>query len=199
MELYKVIRLVLQHQEIMLGQKLHILFPAIQISPFDNDNGTGLILYLIPFYGTNYTDNSKSVNAWSAHSTNYCPDMASTWLTAGASTFDVTGMQLEVGSVATDFEHRSFTDELLRCQRYYWRYPFEGEGDRYIYGGKYATSSMIHYSLPTKMRTTPTLTFSEKRSGSSSDQSYSDRYLLQYQQVGIDNGYLKNPKLDAEL
>ena len=165
----------------------------------NNDNGTGLILYLIPFYGTNYTDNSKSVNAWSAHSTNYCPDMASTWLTAGASTFDVTGMQLEVGSVATDFEHRSFTDELLRCQRYYWRYPFEGEGDRYIYGGKYATSSMIHYSLPTKMRTTPTLTFSEKRSGSSSDQSYSDRYLLQYQQVGIDNGYLKNPKLDAEL
>ena len=86
----------------------------------NNDNGTGLILYLIPFYGANYTDNSKSVNAWSAHSTNFCPDMASTWLTAGASTFDVTGIQLEVGSVATDFEHRSFADEFLDCCRYYF-------------------------------------------------------------------------------
>ena len=34
----------------------------------NNNNGTGLILYLIPFYGTNYTDNSKSVNTWSTHS-----------------------------------------------------------------------------------------------------------------------------------
>ena len=47
--------------------------------------------------------------------------MASTWLTAGASTFDVTGMQLEVGSVATDFEHRSYGQELALCQRYYYR------------------------------------------------------------------------------
>jgi len=33
--------------------------------------------------------------------------------------FHITGVQLEVGSVATDFEHRSFGDELLKCQRYY--------------------------------------------------------------------------------
>ncbi|OUV24392.1 MAG: hypothetical protein CBC57_07130 [Euryarchaeota archaeon TMED97] len=85
----------------------------------NNDNGTGLIIYLIPFYGTNYTNN-RTLNTWNAlDSTNYCPDMASTWLTAGASTFDVTGMQLEVGSVATDFEHRSFHEERELCRRYY--------------------------------------------------------------------------------
>jgi len=33
--------------------------------------------------------------------------------------FQITGIQLEVGSVATPFEHRSYGDELIRCQRYY--------------------------------------------------------------------------------
>ena len=31
----------------------------------------------------------------------------------------MTGLQLEVGTTATEFEHRSFGDELLKCQRYY--------------------------------------------------------------------------------
>ena len=40
---------------------------------------------------------------------------------ATAATLDITGFQLEVGSVATDFEHRSFAEELELCQRYYFR------------------------------------------------------------------------------
>mgnify|MGYP007077403717 CR=1 FL=1 len=134
----------------------------------NNDNGTGLILYLIPFYGTDYTDNSKSVNAWSAHSTNFCPDMASTWLTAGASTFDVTGMQLEVGDTATDFEHRSFAQELVLCQRYY----FQGDGQELgaslnnYYGCMYGTNNaMIKVSFPTTMRAKPTVTTPSSHSG----------------------------------
>ena len=122
----------------------------------DNDNGTGLILYLIPFYGTDYTDNSKSVNAWSAHSTNFCPDMASTWLTAGASTFDVTGMQLEVGSVATDFEHRSFAQELALCQRYYQQYVNPCITGVIPDNGSKAYSLGLQFQ--TRMRAVPTLT-----------------------------------------
>ena len=34
-------------------------------------------------------------------------------------TFDITGVQLERGSVATPFEHRSYADELRSCERYY--------------------------------------------------------------------------------
>ena len=38
--------------------------------------------------------------------------------TNGATLF-ISGIQLEVGSVATDFEHRSFTEELMLCKRYF--------------------------------------------------------------------------------
>ena len=149
--------------------KITHTFPGNSNITINNDNGTGLILYLIPFYGTDYTDNSKSVNAWSAHSTNFCPDMASTWLTAGASTFDVTGIQLEVGSVATDFEHKSFGEELALCQRYYYRYQQDGSSSAYWVGHVSAYGSlnnMIVFYLPVSMRSYPS---SMETSGTNSD------------------------------
>ena len=124
----------------------------------NNDNGTGIIIYLIPYYGTDYTDNGMNASAWNTYSNNFCPDMASTWLTAGASTFDVTGMQLEVGSVATDFEHRSFAQELQLCQRYYYRESIENT--EYFNGlGKAdsdGNSIDLNLKFPVTMRTTPT-------------------------------------------
>ena len=36
-----------------------------------------------------------------------------------SATFDLTGVQLEVGSAATPFEVRDYATELVRCQRYY--------------------------------------------------------------------------------
>ena len=47
--------------------------------------------------------------------------MATTWLTSGAATWDITGIQLEVGDTATPFEHRSFGEELSLCYRYYYK------------------------------------------------------------------------------
>ena len=165
----------------------------------DDNNERGLSINFIPFYGTDLTNN-LSLDQWSAYDTaNRMPDMASTWLTAGASTFDVTGVQLEVGSVATDFEHKSFTEELHRCYRYYWQYPSGAGNTGYLYGGKYASSSFVSYSFPTEMRIVPTLTYDEVRAGATSNQDYTDRQVLQFQQLGVDNGYLKNPKLNAEL
>ena len=85
----------------------------------DNDNDKGLHLNFYKFIGTDDTGGS-SENAWAAYSgTAKVPDMASTWLTAGASTFDLTGLQVEAGSVATDFEFRTFAQEVALCQRYY--------------------------------------------------------------------------------
>ena len=121
----------------------------------NNDNGTGLIVYLIPYYGTDY-QGSISLDTWTTLANNdYVPTMASTWLTAGASTFDVTGMQLEVGSVATDFEHRSFGQEIQSCYRYYYHIK-----DSQLFGGRAATSgTRAKWTMmtPVPLRASPTI------------------------------------------
>ena len=91
---------------------------------FNNDNGAGLRIQLVAFMGTNKTG-SVSLNTWAAFSgSTITPDMTSTWYTTNDATFELTGVQLEVGSVATDFEHRSYGQELALCQRYCQRIRF---------------------------------------------------------------------------
>ena len=87
---------------------------------FDNNNDKGILIEWGMFRGTDGTNNSVTLNQWQAYSsTARTKDSTSTWYTTNDATFEITGVQLEVGSVATDFEHRSYGDELLKCQRYY--------------------------------------------------------------------------------
>ena len=70
---------------------------------------------------------------------------------------EFTGVQLEVGKVATPFEHRSYGEELALCQRYYWKsdtvsikgYYFEGVAQN----GTYAH---LEKDFPVTMRADPT-------------------------------------------
>ena len=83
---------------------------------YNNDTGIGIEIQILPWYGTDYTDAGNTTGAWTSFKTQ---PIDSTWLTTNNSTFQVTGLQLELGSVATDFEHRSFAQELTLCERYY--------------------------------------------------------------------------------
>ena len=70
---------------------------------------------------------------------------------------NITGVQLEVGTVATPFEHRSFGDELARCQRYF---QLISSGSEVTVGSGSCTGTTtadIQRSLMTTMRSTPTL------------------------------------------
>ena len=87
---------------------------------FDNDNDKGLLIVLAAFWGGDYTDSSVTENVWASYvSGTRMKDNTSTWYTTNDATLEVTGFQLEVGSVATDFEHRSFAQELKLCERYF--------------------------------------------------------------------------------
>lgn len=65
-------------------------------------------------------------------------------------TLDIANVQLELGSVATDFEHRSYGEELALCQRYYQQ-TRNGTGI-----STNSTTSYLTVGYATTMRTTPT-------------------------------------------
>ena len=61
----------------------------------NNDNGIGLQLHITQFWGTNYTDNSVTLNQWGAHNgTQRVPDYTTTWYLTNDATFELTGFQL---------------------------------------------------------------------------------------------------------
>ena len=125
---------------------------------FDNNNEQGLEIEFTLFRGTDETG-SVTLNQWAAFSgSTHTPDNTSTWYTTNNATFEITGVQLEVGSVATDFEHRSFAQELALCQRYYFLFC-EGT-NKELNVAWYFNSSHVSFLLryPTTMRAAPTLT-----------------------------------------
>tara|TARA_A100001035_G_scaffold274270_1_gene265996 strand:+ start:234 stop:1589 length:1356 start_codon:yes stop_codon:yes gene_type:complete len=62
-------------------------------------------------------------------------------------TLDITGVQLETGSVATPFEHRSYGDELIRCQRYYIRYDNDTTSMGINAPGYYNTGTYTYHNV----------------------------------------------------
>tara|TARA_R100000008_G_scaffold77689_2_gene58227 strand:+ start:2059 stop:3237 length:1179 start_codon:yes stop_codon:yes gene_type:complete len=127
---------------------------------FDNNSDVGLSCALIVTYGTDKTGSGNNLNSWGNYnSSERVPDMASTWLTAGASTYEFTGLQLEVGDVATDFEHRSFGDELWRCRRYCQ--ASKADDNDFLFGPGYEGGSGSFYMpvmLNPPMRGSPSMT-----------------------------------------
>lgn len=77
---------------------------------------------------------------------------------------DITGVQLEVGTVATEFEHRSFGEELALCQRYYYEVDSKGTGGSYpaFMAFRYNSTTNAYTGVlnhPTYMRTGPSVSF----------------------------------------
>ena len=84
------------------------------------DNASGMFIQFPTFYGTNYTNNARNFDTWEAknNAQNY-KDYVSTWYTTNDATWEITGLQLEVGAEATEFDRKLFGEELRTCQRYY--------------------------------------------------------------------------------
>ena len=135
------------------------------------DNAMGAFIQFIQYWGTNYTSSGRTNEAWQAknNNSNY-PDVAGNWYNTNDASYQITGLQLEVGQQATPFEHRRYDDQLFACQRYYCelgrRINFDGSaatGDsKYSFIGlqAYTTSNLFGTlaNFPRKMRVKPTVT-----------------------------------------
>ncbi len=95
----------------------------------NNDNGKGLLVSWQVYQGTNWTTSTPNNDTWKASGNP--DDMTTTWNTTTGATFDLTGVQVELGSTATDFEHRSYGEELALCQRYYINRKINAVGAEY--------------------------------------------------------------------
>jgi len=127
---------------------------------FDNNTDKGIDIKWIMYRGTN-TTGSVSLNAWAANNNSVrMPNNTSTWYTTNDATFEITGVQLEVGDTATSFEHRSYGDELARCQRYY-QLLAPPVADSIICFGGYIVNEFVGVThFIQEMRITPTLVVS---------------------------------------
>lgn len=122
-------------------------------------NGIGLDMIFNLGSGSS---NSGTAGAWASAGHLSATGSVNLVETSGATLF-MTGLQVEVGSVATEFEHRSFGEELALCQRYFQDVTL-GSTDAYamIASGGYESSTVVRAVLhfTQAMRTLPSVTSS---------------------------------------
>jgi hypothetical protein len=132
----------------------------------NDDNGSGLAIKWGLAYGSYYSSGSVT-NQWAAqNNANFGAGQDVNLFDSTSNEFYLTGVQLEVGSQATPFEHRSYQEELHLCKRYYQRYPEGPTADNYncVPSGTMAcNNTTTAYYCPTlnpTMRSDPTFSTS---------------------------------------
>ena len=190
-----------------------VVFPPQSTNAPNYDNTEELSLYFWLFAGSNYSGGSFLETGWST--TDNTRAVGQTNLVASTDNeFYITGVQLELGKVATPFEHRSYGEELALCQRYYQKI---GAVARVSFGTAVAHTSGTVFCpvrFMTTMRTTPSQSHNGSENfyvtGSNQNQSPPSGQTFGTEGININgvtlsvpcsvtvgNGYWFNTKADA--
>ena len=113
-----------------------LTFPADTTGALDDDNNASLQLGIWLHAGSAYTSGTLATS-WISNVSAQRAGGITSFFDSTDRTFFITGLQLEVGSVATPFEHRTHADELARCSRYY---------QKIAEGNSKAIALCFHYS-----------------------------------------------------
>ena len=137
-------------------QRVTHTIPGPTSGTFNINNTAAIKFYfIIAGHAASSTYGGGTKNVWNTSGRWTSNQSTAVSANAGA-TWDITGIQFEVGDTATSFEYRSHGEEFARCQRYYCRITpsnngFYGVGN--IDGGN---QGQILITFPTEMRTRPT-------------------------------------------
>ena len=139
-------------------ERMVINIPADTSGSFGTGNNKAAELNWWLAAGSTYTSGSTQ-SAWTSRSNaNIMVGTQNLNDTVG-NFIEITGVQLEVGRNATDFEHRTTAEELALCQRYFFNVKGDNNHRSGIPGFANSTTNMrAMVSFPTPMRATPTVT-----------------------------------------
>ena len=128
-----------------------------------DDSNSGVWAFMFWLHGgTNYSSGTFVDGAWAERDyTNTLNDNQTSFFDSTSRTFFITGLQFEVGSQATPFEHRSFGEELQLCQRYFQKIVASSSEQSLTLasGGQAfsASSAYVYNDLPVTMRSKPSI------------------------------------------
>ena len=133
--------------------------PAASSTQIDNDNSNEMQVNFWLHAGSTFTSGTMSASLEPITNANRAAGIGSIFASTD-NEIEITGVQLEVGSQATPFEHRSFGEELALCQRYYYSIDEALASQPVHFIGYNQSSSACRYGLHNQMRSSPTVTTS---------------------------------------
>ena len=134
-----------------------LTFNADTSGTLDDDNANSLQLNIFLHAGSTYTGGTFSSNTWQTTNNQRASSSQTSFYDSTDREFFITGVQLELGSTATSFEHRSFGEEKQLCYRYYYQRKAATNFMKIGHARAYDTSnSTATYSVPVPMRANPT-------------------------------------------
>ena len=154
--------------------RVELTFAADTTGALGDDNAAGMTFQIWLHAGSTYSGGTFSDNTWqSVTAANRYAGSRTSIFDSTSRTLFITGVQFEVGDTATDFEHRTFGDELARCERYFFKtYEYAtspGTASSLASSlGRYldATQNYASVPLPTlNLRATPTTTIYNPNDG----------------------------------
>ena len=183
-------------------EKKTITFAADTSGALTNDNTLALAMYFILGAGTSYTSGSAAT-AWetfTGNADNWCGGQNVNILDHTDNNFWITGVQLEIGTSASDFEFLPYDVNLNRCYRYY----FKTLASQWTYSlNSGATFNRSEVVFKNTMRDTPTagsIGFSNSGTGNGTQNANKNHVTVYVNGIGsADSSLNSGATFEAEL